>query len=269
MTQMVFIRSCSFQLSSPVVTWSPADLIEARNCGNELAVVLLNRPILFNKDYFRTIWNNASVRVTVDGGTNRWVDFVKEQIAPDDQLKPPDLVTGDFDSCTDESMAYVTRLNCRIIKTPDQNATDFTKSLMALQSTGYADKISRVLVLCESSGRLDQIMANINTLFLAQKILPHKAVFLRSSNSLSWLLPTGNHLINIPSRLVHERIWCSLIPIGHRVIGSTSGLRWNLDNRVLEFGNLVSTSNAYAEQEIKIINDNSLLWCMGTSPKDM
>uniref|UniRef100_A0A023ELM5 Putative thiamine pyrophosphokinase n=1 Tax=Aedes albopictus TaxID=7160 RepID=A0A023ELM5_AEDAL len=252
-----------------VVTWSPADLIEGRNCNDELAVVLLNRPILLHKDYFRIIWNTAKVRVTVDGGTNRWVDFVKEHIGPEEQLKAPDLVTGDFDSCTDESMSYVTRLNCRIIKTPDQNATDFTKSLMTLQSTGYANKISRVLVLCESSGRLDQIMANINTLFLAGKILPKTPVFLRSSNSLSWLLPAGNHLIAIPPRLVHEHIWCSLIPVGHRAVCSTSGLRWNLDNRVTEFGSLVSTSNTYAEEEVEIKTDGPLLWCMGTSPKDM
>lgn len=252
-----------------VVTWSPADLIEARDCDDELAVVLLNRPILLHKQYFRTIWNTAKVRVTVDGGTNRWVDFVKEHIGPDDQLKAPDLVTGDFDSCTDESMSYVTRLNCRIIKTPDQNATDFTKSLMTLQSTGYSSEISRVLVLCESSGRLDQIMANINTLFLARKILPNASVFLRSSNSLSWLLPAGDHLINIPPRLVRERIWCSLIPIGQRAVCSTSGLRWNLDNRVMEFGSLVSTSNTYAEQEVEVKTDSAVLWCMGTSPKDM
>ncbi|EAT41838.1 AAEL006587-PA [Aedes aegypti] len=251
------------------ITWSPADLIEARNFDDELAVVLLNRPILLHKDYFRTIWNTAKVRVTVDGGTNRWVDFVKGHIGPDEQLKAPDLVTGDFDSCTDESMSYVTRLNCRIIKTPDQNATDFTKSLMALQSTGYASEISRVLVLCESSGRLDQIMANINTLFLARKILPETPVFLRSSNSLSWLLPAGSHLINIPPRLLNERIWCSLIPVGYRAVCSTSGLRWNLDNQVTEFGTLVSTSNTYAELEVGIKTDSALLWCMGTSPKDM
>ncbi|XP_065087216.1 thiamin pyrophosphokinase 1 isoform X2 [Ochlerotatus camptorhynchus] len=252
-----------------IVTWSPADLIDAQNCSDGLAVVLLNRPILLHKEYFRSIWNNAKVRITVDGGTNRWVDFVKGHIGTEDQLKAPDLVTGDFDSCTDESLAYVTRLNCRIIKTPDQNATDFTKSLMTLQNTGYHSEISRVLVLCESSGRLDQIMANINTLFLAPKILPNAFVFLRSSNSLCWLLPAGVHRINIPSRLVLEHIWCSLMPIGHRAVCSTSGLRWNLDERVMEFGSLVSTSNTYSEQEVEIKTDSAVLWCMGTSPKDM
>lgn len=252
-----------------LVTWSPTELLDAQNFSDGLAVILLNRPILLPKEYFRSIWNNAKVRITVDGGTNRWVDFVKGHIGNGEQLKPPDLVTGDFDSCTDESMSYVTRLNCRIIKTPDQNATDFTKSLITLQNTGYDSEISRVLVLCESSGRLDQIMANINTLFLAQKILPNAYVFLRSSNSLSWLLPAGVHRIDIPPRLVHERIWCSLIPIGHPVVCSTSGLRWNLDERVMEFGSLVSTSNTYSEQEVEIKNDSAVLWCMGTSPKDM
>ncbi|XP_055547987.1 thiamin pyrophosphokinase 1-like [Wyeomyia smithii] len=250
-------------------TWCSGDLIDATLGDNGLAVILLNRPILLHKDYFRSIWNNAKVRITVDGGTNRWVDFVRQNFHADEELKPPDLVTGDFDSCTDEAMSYVTRLNCRIIKTPDQNATDFTKSLHVLQSTGYASEISRVLVLCENSGRLDQIMANINTLFLARTILPDTPVFLRSSNSLSWLLPVGNHQIKIPSRLVNGRIWCSLIPIGQRAICSTSGLHWNLDNRVSEFGTMVSTSNTYSAEEVLIRTDSAVLWSMGTTPKDM
>lgn len=252
-----------------VTTWSPGDLIEASSCGERLAVILLNRPVLLHKEYFRAIWNNANIRITVDGGTNRWVDFVKGHIGAEDQLKPPDLVTGDFDSCTDESMSYVTKLNCTIVKTPDQNATDFTKSLKVLQSTGHDEEIKRVLVLCESSGRLDQIMANINTLYLARTILPDAFVFLRSSNSLSWLLPAGNHRIHIPPRLVQEHIWCSLIPIGQRATCSTSGLRWNLDNRVMEFGSLVSTSNTYSTQTVDIKTDSTVLWSMGTTPKDM
>ncbi|XP_058834983.1 thiamin pyrophosphokinase 1-like isoform X2 [Topomyia yanbarensis] len=250
-------------------TWSPAYLIDASSCDDGLAVILLNRPILLHKEYFRSVWNNAKIRITVDGGTNRWVDFIKENIGTEAQLKPPDLATGDFDSCTDESMSYVMRLNCKIIKTPDQNATDFTKSLKALQSAGYDSEISRILVLCESSGRLDQIMANINTLFLARDILPNAFVFLRPSNSLSWLLPAGTHLIQIPPRLVHERIWCSLFPIGQRAVCRTSGLHWNLDNRVMEFGSLVITSNTYSSQEVQIQSGSAVLWSMETTPKDM
>lgn len=141
---MIFYRNCCFQLSN-VVTWSPGELIDASDdCGNGLAVVLLNRPILLHKEYFRSIWNSgkvwhfqtkfqdhstnlllAKVRITVDGGTNRWVDFVKEHPGAEHDLKPPELVTGDFDSCTDESLSYVTRLNCRVKISSSSNCSKF------------------------------------------------------------------------------------------------------------------------------------------------
>lgn len=251
--------------------WSPGSLIDGNGLDNTLGIVLLNRPILLEKDYFTAVWNTAKVRVAVDGGTNRWVDFVKDNINGQHQLKPPDLVTGDFDSCNQEAMEHVKQLKCTIVHTPDQNATDFTKSLMVLRNTPeYNRDITRVLALCESSGRLDQIMANINTLFLAETILPGTGVFLRSSNSLSWLLPPGEHTIDIPQRLVTEQIWCSLVPIGQACRCTTEGLKWNLDgSKRLQFGSIVSTSNTYSTNLVRIVTDGPLLWSMGTTPKDM
>ncbi|XP_040161178.1 thiamin pyrophosphokinase 1 isoform X2 [Anopheles arabiensis] len=260
--------------------WLPASLIDGHGLDDGLGIVLLNRPILLEKHYFTTLWNGAKVRVAVDGGTNRWVDWVKGNINSEHLLKPPDLVTGDFDSCNQEAMEYVEQLKCtkgllylptrQIVHTPDQNATDFTKSLKVLKSHGHDKQLSRVLALCESSGRLDQIMANINTLYLADAILPGVDVFLRSSNSLSWLVRPGEHTIDIPQRLVSERIWCSLVPIGQGCQCTTDGLRWNLDgSRPLQFGSIVSTSNTYATNRVRITTDGPLLWSMGTTPKDM
>uniref|UniRef100_A0A182HU24 Thiamin pyrophosphokinase thiamin-binding domain-containing protein n=2 Tax=Anopheles arabiensis TaxID=7173 RepID=A0A182HU24_ANOAR len=250
--------------------WLPASLIDGHGLDDGLGIVLLNRPILLEKHYFTTLWNGAKVRVAVDGGTNRWVDWVKGNINSEHLLKPPDLVTGDFDSCNQEAMEYVEQLKCTIVHTPDQNATDFTKSLKVLKSHGHDKQLSRVLALCESSGRLDQIMANINTLYLADAILPGVDVFLRSSNSLSWLVRPGEHTIDIPQRLVSERIWCSLVPIGQGCQCTTDGLRWNLDgSRPLQFGSIVSTSNTYATNRVRITTDGPLLWSMGTTPKDM
>ena len=54
----------------------------------------------------------AKLRVTVDGGTNHYVDFVRNN--PGQNLRNPDLVTGDFDSCTTESMHYVQNLDCTV-----------------------------------------------------------------------------------------------------------------------------------------------------------
>lgn len=67
--------------------------------------------------------------------------------------------------------------------------------------------LRKIVVLAESSGRLDQIMANINTLFKVQNFIVNEtskelvqrpSVFLLGSNSLSWLLREGNHKIYIP-----------------------------------------------------------------------
>ncbi|XP_050082186.1 thiamin pyrophosphokinase 1 isoform X2 [Anopheles aquasalis] len=262
------VASGSTEATSATHYWTPGTLIDGQGGFEDTAIVLLNRPILLDKSYFTTVWNGAQVRVAVDGGTNRWVDFVKDTVNGEQRkLKPPDLVTGDFDSCNQEAMKYVEQLNCTIVRTPDQNATDFTKSLKVLRS--HTNEVARVLTLCESSGRLDQIMANINTLFLALTILPGVPIFLRSSNSLSWLLEPGDHMIDIPPRLVHESIWCSLVPIGRSCRCTTEGLKWNLTERIMEFGSLVSTSNTYSSERVRIVNEEPLLWSMGTTPKDM
>jgi thiamine pyrophosphokinase len=83
-----------------------------------------------------------------------------------------------------------------------------------------------VVALVETSGRIDQILANINTLFKAQGFLTC-ALYQLASNSISWLLLPGHHELHIPSNL--EGKICSLVPIGSpSKCVSSSGLKWNL-----------------------------------------
>jgi len=63
--------------------------------------------------------------VAVDGGSDRWLQFCQ-----DNKLDfHPDLITGDLDSASKETLAFYELKGTKVIKTPDQDETDFTKAL--------------------------------------------------------------------------------------------------------------------------------------------
>ena len=77
---------------------------------------------------------------------------------------------------------------------------------------------------CE--GRLDHVMANIDTLFQAPR-LTSIPLYLMSGESLSCLLHPGKNVIEVNDERCGR--WCSLVPIGHpcpRV--TTTGLKYNV-----------------------------------------
>lgn len=240
-------------------------------CIPKYAVVILNRPLSdFNKDHLVRLWKNALVRITVDGGTKRWEEFQSTLIQNiRAELESPELVTGDFDSITEDILSIYKSKGCEIVHTPDQNATDFTKALMALNS--YCDSntihIDSVIVISEVSGRVDHIMANINTLFLCKtkQLLPEDVnVFMLAHNSISWLLQSGEHCIQIPQNLLNHESWCSLVPLGGKCETiTTRGLKWNLENESMSFGGMVSTSNTFdGSSHVVICNSHPVLWSM-------
>lgn len=142
-----------------------------------------------------------------------------------DMIEPPDLITGDFDSITQETVEFFKTIPK--INTPDQDATDFTKAFAVMQPVMEQRQLHDVVVFTECSGRLDQTMANLNTLYKMQKEKCN--VYLVSGDSITWLLRPGKHTIQIPLDLVTEQRWCSLMPLGspaHNV--TTTGLKWNL-----------------------------------------
>ncbi|XP_037868637.1 thiamin pyrophosphokinase 1 isoform X2 [Bombyx mori] len=235
------------------------------------AVLILNRPISQEEAFMKNFWEKATLRITVDGGALRWDQFLTrlpEEIS--NKMKIPDLITGDFDSITEETLQKYKKKGCKVVHTPDQDYTDFTKALKELNNhcQEHTIEVDNVIAIGQASGRLDQILGNIQTLYLAEKqhlLHPETKLYLMSGDSLSWLLEPGNHIISIPEETrKHNRAWCSLVPIGetcHSV--TTSGLMWNLDNQSLKFGELVSTSNAFdGSDTVKIKCSHTILWSM-------
>lgn len=235
------------------------------------AVLVLNRSISQNQDFIRGFWNNATVRMTVDGGTVHWDKFLNtlpEHLQK--TMKLPDFITGDFDSITEEVLEKYKKKGCKAIHTPDQNHTDFTKALMQLNShcKDTDIQLDNVIAIVQSSGRIDQILGNIQTLHLVKEMnlfQPHTKMYILSDDSISWLLEPGDHIINVPeeSRRV-KKAWCALVPIGEACQNvTTSGLKWNLDKQQLKYGRIVSTSNAFdGSEQVKIKCSHTLLWAM-------
>ncbi|CAG4991891.1 unnamed protein product [Parnassius apollo] len=265
----------SYGCSCSVIKKWQWDITQMTGCNgknlDKYAVLVLNRPISQRTNFIKNFWNNAVVKVTVDGGTTRWDTFVSK-LPEDDKnnILLPNLITGDFDSITEEILQKYKKKGCKIIHTPDQNHTDFTKALIELNNycSEHKVNIDHAVAIAQTSGRIDQILGNVQTLYLAkQKHLLSSTtnVYVLSDDAMSWLLFPGDHMIFIPEvTRKHERSWCSLVPIGEICESvTTTGLKWNLDNAPLKFGELVSTSNTFdGSEKVTIKCSNTILWSM-------
>ena len=87
----------------------------------------------------------------------------------------PDLITGDFDSADLNHVEHFRALGARVVATPDQDHTDFTKALIELDKVDKMNKedkldkvdkmnkaggLGAVAAFIESGGRVDHMMGN-------------------------------------------------------------------------------------------------------------
>lgn len=231
-------------ISPPLFRWDLTDFP-----SQPFAFCVLNQPLV-NPERVHALWLQAQFRVLVDGGANRWRDLLQQRPSAQVPATPePDLLTGDFDSIDpDLCQYYREHPSTRVVDTPDQDHTDFTKALIETAQT--RPDLEWVLAYVEHAGRVDQIFANFQTLFQISRLIPRPLkVVLVSGGALTWVLAPGQHEIRPPLSLTPERCHIGLIPLGQPVSGVvTRGLKWDLDGQVdLAFGGLVSTSNTLAK----------------------
>lgn len=87
------------------------------------------------------------MRVLVDGGANRWIKFVSN-FCKGVQILPPDFLSGDLDSITSETKTKLIQMGCRPIGTPEQDETDFTKSLLVMKAYFVEHKVLSIMQKC-------------------------------------------------------------------------------------------------------------------------
>lgn len=221
-----------------------------------IALIKLNTPLEGLQTNFESLWNNSLITGVTDGAIN----VLHELNMKNDSKYIPTFVSGDFDSALPEILELYKEKGVEIHLTPDLNKTDFTKCLEIVleKITSAKLEVHGIFVSTATTGRLDHIFANMNSLFLAHEMT--KLPLYLIDAEVTFLLPKGKHVIHLDDKFTGEH--CGLIPLGKPCIVSTQGLKWNLHNQLLEFGELVSTSNKVLKDILYFESTESFLFTL-------
>lgn len=170
------------------------------------------------KTLLRKALEDAPVFVCADGGANTAAHMGFR----------PDLIIGDLDSIKSATVRKFRSVTTRRIA--DQNSTDLEKALAWVIRKGF----SEITVFGATGGRVDHLAGNLSA--LGKYSRKARIRFVDNGGVLS---AVGSELtFDAPSGTV-----VSLIPLSRCEGVVTKGLRWELQNAVLELGIRDSTSN--------------------------
>ncbi|KAG8190722.1 hypothetical protein JTE90_024857 [Oedothorax gibbosus] len=238
--------------------WFPHRILSGED---HYALLILNQPINEEIELFvKRNWTSSPLHIAVDGGANQLKKLSDNVL---EKCYIPEIICGDFDSATSEVLDFFKGKGTKVVHTPDQDETDFTKALRVTKEyvIENALQVSSILAIVRNGDRVDHMIGNLNTLFLARDIVS-VPVFILGYNSLTWLLSPGHHKIHISQDMLDSHV--GLIPLGKECEDvSTTGLQWNLDHSKMKFGGLISTCNKFDGSEIvTVTTDTTLIWTM-------
>ena len=159
--------------------------------------------------------------------------YLKEKKFPLDKL---DFISGDFDSHLGNDEAIY---HDRFIFTPDQDKTDFHKSLEIIQERG----ITAVDVYGGSGGEMDHFLGNLTAAFLFKN---HLEITFYDEFSTYFFAPKTLVLENVKGKTI------SLYPFPLTENITTKGLNWPLNNENLDISKRIGTRNLASEETVVI-----------------
>ena len=163
--------------------------------------------------------------------------YLKDKKFPLEKL---DFISGEFDSHTgtDEDIYHE-----KFIFTPDQDKTDFEKSLEIIKEKGFKN----VDVYGGSGGEMDHFLGNLSTAFLFKD---HVEITFYDEFSTYFFSPNHLFLENVKGKMI------SLYPFPNTENVITEGLNWELKNESLNLIQKIGTRNFAVADEVKITFDS-------------
>jgi thiamine pyrophosphokinase len=164
----------------------------------------------------------------------------------------PDVVVGDLDSL-DASVytAWEEAGTISVRHAAEKDETDLELALLYAVQHYEGD----VMVMGALGGRLDQMLANI--LLLAHPAFVERRVELVDPGQRAWLVRERTEIEGSPGDLV------SLVPLSGDVqIGQTDGLKWQLEDEILQFGPARGISNVMVGERAVVEVERGMVLCV-------
>lgn len=174
--------------------------------------------------------------------------YLKEKKFPLEKL---DFISGDFDSHIgfDEKI-YKKKFIC----TPDQNKTDFEKSLEIIENRGYKE----VHIYGASGGEMDHFLGNLT---VGAKFLDRLKLTFFDDSASYFFSPKSLVLKNVKHHLV------SLYPFPFAENVITTGLNWPLDGENLDITSQIGTRNYAISNKVMVqFESGNLIVFVGHQP---
>lgn len=159
--------------------------------------------------------------------------YLKEKNFPLEKL---DFISGDFDSHLGSDAEIYHE---KFIFTPDQDKTDFHKSLEIIREKGFG----KIDVYGGSGGEMDHFLGNLTVAFLFKNQLE-----ITFFDEFSTYFFAPKHLIieDVKGKMI------SLYPFPFTGNIITEGLNWPLNNETLELSKRIGTRNFASQDTVSI-----------------
>jgi thiamine pyrophosphokinase len=207
-----------------------------------MSVLVFANGVIGKVDWIRPYLEGATAVIAVDGGGGHLVRMGVR----------PDVVVGDLDSLDASVYTAWEEAGTIIVRhAAEKDETDLELALLYAVQHYEGD----VMVMGALGGRLDQMLANI--LLLAHPAFVERRVELVDPGQRAWLVRERTEIEGSPGDLV------SLVPLSGDVqIGQTDGLKWQLEDEILQFGPARGISNVMVGERAVVEVERGMVLCV-------